>query len=290
MKFVSVILSLFVSSAVLAQNYEPTYQINPNPKATIHPTGLKMPKDWYKHATFVKQPKLKAALPASFDWRKAPGGISTVRDQGNCGSCWAFSIAATFSDHLTLAEHKTTQLSEQYLLSCNKLKYDCENGGFFDATDMYVDPGAVADKDLPYTATDGKCPDSLKYAAQEKSWNYIGGDPNASTYTVPSVEDLKTAIYLHGPISVAVNATSAMQFYFGGVFNNCTATTANDINHAVNIVGWDDATGSWIMRNSWGSRWGEKGYIRIKYGCNMIGYAANYITYAKPLPTPPKHK
>jgi len=83
----------------------------------------------------------------------------------------------------------------------------------------------------------------------------------------------------HGPVTVAVRSTSAFQAYNGGIFNSCST---GPVNHAVVIVGWDDAQGAngvWIIRNSWGTGWGEAGYMRIAYGCSSIGYAACYVDY-----------
>jgi C1A family cysteine protease len=272
------VCSLFVSTMALGQNTNPSFKANPtHPK---FPTGFKMPKDWYTKAKFAKMPKLKAGeLPAKFDWREVvPGGLSPIEDQKSCGSCWAFSTAATFQDVLKITEKKTIDLSEQYLISCNHSGYSCD-GGFW-AFDEFVKPGAVLGKDFPYSGTNEKCKDGLKYPYQLKSWSFIGNQNPTDGYIVPAVEDLKTAIYLHGPISVAVNATDSFMSYDSGVFDNCE--TGGDVNHAVNLVGWDDSTGSWIMRNSWyvgGQPWGDKGYMHIKYACNQIGYGASFVEY-----------
>ena len=280
------LLALVLTSS-LAFGETLTYKIDA--KAPHRATGLKIVKGWQHHVVFEKQPVSKVVLPSKWDWRTNPNGLTAVQNQGNCGSCWAFSLSASFGDVLQIAgvakKHRVAvDLSEQYLLSCNTKGYNCEQGGFFDAQDMFVSPGAVVEKDFPYTATTGKCKTGLVYPHKEKSWTYVGtSNPDATDYTVPTTEELKTALYIHGPLSVAVNATNAMMYYMGGTFNSCTATTANDINHAVNLVGWDDSKGAWIMRNSWGTSWGEKGYGYVKYGCNMLGFAANYATYEKPV-------
>ena len=81
---------------------------------------------------------------------------------------------------------------------------------------------------------------------------------------------------LYGPVSVAVYVNSAFQAYNSGVFNGCATGT---VNHAVALVGWNDAQQAWILRNSWGTGWGESGYMRIKYGCSKVGYGACYVDY-----------
>lgn len=286
MKCFFITLAFLVST--LAAGEQLTYKSDPN--APIHKTGLKISKDWFKHVKFVKQPTKEIInLPAVWDWRTNPNGLTAIADQGNCGSCWAFSIAATFGDTLKIAglkgRHRSNiDLSEQYLLSCNTKGYNCEEGGFFDAQDMYVSPGAVIESAYPYTAQTGKCKNNLKYPYMEKSWAYVGtSNPDNTDYVVPTDEEIKTAVYVHGPVSIAINATTAMMFYMGGVFNSCVPTKPEELNHAINIIGWNDEKGAWIVRNSWGKSWGEQGFGYIKYGCNLIGYAANYAEYSNPV-------
>ena len=103
----------------------------------------------------------------------------------------------------------------------------------------------------------------------------------ATRSSVPSTTAIKNAIYTYGPISVEVAVDSYFEAYSGGVFN---ANTASYINHAVVLVGWDDTNGCWIMKNSWGTGWGESGYMRIAYGCDLIGYAAAYAVWVMPEP------
>jgi len=108
------------------------------------------------------------------------------------------------------------------------------------------------------------------------SWGYVG-----NSWSVPSTTAIKNAIYTYGPISVEVAVDGYFEGYSGGVFN---ANTAPFINHAVVLVGWDDTNGCWIMKNSWGTGWGESGYMRIAYGCDQIGYGAAYAVCVVPEP------
>ncbi len=132
---------------------------------------------------------------------------------------------------------------------------------------------------MPYTATNGTCR-LVPHHERLSSWGSVAGQ------TVPSVAALKQAIYDYGPIAVAVCANSAMSSYRGGVFTGPSCTT---VNHAVILTGWDDTGGYWYMKNSWGTGWGESGYMRIQYGVSQIGYNAAYVTYqgsGVPTPTP----
>jgi hypothetical protein len=106
------------------------------------------------------------------------------------------------------------------------------------------------------------------------SGGYIAGEEE-----IPGVESIKEATVTYGPVSVAVHSEDAFQAYDDGVFN---ASTLEEVNHAVILVGWDDSLGSegaWIMRNSWGTGWGMDGYMYIEYGCSNVGFAACYINY-----------
>jgi C1A family cysteine protease len=239
-----------------------------------HQTGFVVPNKWNHGKNFVTQSMLstKGDIPAKFDWRTNTS-LFPIRDQGSCGSCWAFSTAATLSDVIMIKDQQSKDISEQHMVSCDKHGWNC-SGGFW-AFDMYETEGLVYEKDLPYKATNGTCPATLPRNEKIANWAYVGKPVDLA----PADEDLKRAIYEFGPISVAVNVTSAFQFYRGGVFSSCVPTTTKELNHAVNIVGWNDEGGYWIMRNSWGRSWGESGYMKIKYGCNGIGSAAAYVNY-----------
>ena len=263
MKLLVVLISFFFSFFVYAQSL-PLYK-----------TGLVIPKDWKSRAHFENLRSERVLLPAKFDWRDVKA-LSPIRDQGSCGSCWSFSITATVEDLFRLTSGSDL-LSTQYLVSCNDFGFGC-NGGFFDAFDMLVSPGSVTESQFPYVAKDVACKSNLKYGEKILSWAYVKSDSE-----VPPVEDIKKAIYLYGPVAVAVAADNSFSGYTGGVHKTCNSS---GINHAVNLVGWSDEDGGyWIMRNSWGEQWGDKGYMKIKYGCNKIGYAASFAKY-KQTPTP----
>jgi C1A family cysteine protease len=211
-----------------------------------------------------------------------------------CGSCWVFSTIGPLECLIKIKDGKTVDLSEQWLVSCNKDGYSCR-GGFFAhgyltengyKKDLCGDSGAVMESAFPYQAKDWRdlpcnCPYEHKYFID--SWSVINGN----NYDPPSDEAMKQAIYDHGPISVALCAGQALIDYTGGVFETDESHLCNgNANHAVVLTGWNDNQECWIMRNSWGTGWGEGGYPRIKYGTSNIGYAATYIRYGGP-PNPP---
>jgi len=224
-----------------------------------------------------------SSLPTAFDWRDH-GGVTSVRSQGSCGSCWAFSTVGSFEANIKIKDGVDKNLSEQYLVSCNTDGWNCDVGGWWahDYHDWKKPPsesqaGAVLEAAFPYVAWDAPCSGPYSHPYQIDSWHFVGSQSG-----VPSVEAIKQAIYDHGPVSVAVCVNSAFQGYPGGVF---TGPECTSVNHAVVLVGWKDSDGAWILRNSWGSGWGESGYMRIEYGTSMVGYSANYVNYGSASPT-----
>jgi hypothetical protein len=172
-------------------------------------------------------------------------------------------------------------LSEQYLLSCNVDGWSCSGGWW--AHDYHwwkkppgeTDAGAVREEEFAYTGS-GSTPCAAPYVNRERivSWSYVG-----PTLGVPSVDAIKQAIYTQGPVAAGLYIGSHFQGYDGDVFESSQTGTPN---HAVLLVGLDDDQGTngvWILRNSWGTWWGEDGYMRIGYGVSNVGYSANYVVY-----------
>jgi len=228
-------------------------------------------------------------LPEAFNWCDN-GGCTPIRNQGACGSCWAFGTVAPLESNIKIKNGVEENLAEQYLVSCNTNGWSCDGGWWAHDYHWWKMPpseseaGAVLEEEFPYQADDvpccGPCPFSHPYELD--SWNWVGEGSG-----VPPVADLKQAIYTYGPVSAAICAGSAFGSYGGGIFET-DETCAFNVNHAVVLVGWDDNQGTngvWILRNSWGTGWGESGYMRIGYEVSNVGYSANYIVYT-PGPAP----
>ncbi|MHC1783032.1 MAG: C1 family peptidase [Anaerolineaceae bacterium] len=186
---------------------------------------------------------LVGALPTTFDWRNE-GKVTSVKNQGSCGSCWAFATVGVMEAAILRQSGVTTDLSEQYLVSCNQDGYSCDGGWY--AHDYHINrlgknqsnPGAVLESDLPYSATNGTCTQAFNHSYRGSSWSYVAG------YPLPSVDSIKQAINDHGPVAVGVCSGSAFSAYRGGVFTTEEKNSAcsGGINHAVVLTGWDDSS------------------------------------------------
>ncbi len=248
--------------------------------------GFNKPDNWYDmapHTTFTSTSLATMASPSSWDWR-VYDGVSPIKNQGSCGSCWAFATVGPLECAIRIRDGITVDLSEQWLVSCNRDGWDC-TGGFFahdyheSKKDLCNTSGAVYEVDFPYVAADVacNCPYDRQYWID--GWAYIG-----NSYTIPPTEDIKQAIMTYGPVSVGIFVNDAWYGYSGGIFNNCEVGSTN---HAVTVVGWDDnfresGVGVWIVKNSWGTDWGEDGYMYMPYECSMIGEGACYIEFGLP--------
>ena len=199
------------------------------------------------------------------DWASK---MAAVKNQGQCGSCWAFSaVAATEGRyHLTYKKKDKVDVtfSEQQLVDCDKKSAGCNGGWMDNAFDLFKD-GFMKEDDYKYTAQDGTC----KFDANKK----VDSVKGRTSIIKGDVAGLISASE-DGPVSVAVDATN-MSGYISGLFSDCS----NNLNHGVTLVGVDTNT-VWKVRNSWGASWGEAGHIRIKRGNTCgIANAASYPTF-----------
>ena len=204
-------------------------------------------------------------IPDSVDWR-ANGLVTNVKNQGACGSCWAFSAVAAMEGQHARATGNLVSLSEQDIVDCDSDSYGCE-GGWPNRAIQYVINNSGIDTELsyPYTAIDGNCSfnNSKKGATFSKVINILNNDTH-----------LKHAVATVGPISVSIDAEHDFQFYSHGIYtsNKCSP---DSLNHAVTAVGYGISFNGdkyYIIKNSWGSDWGMNGYIYFNSDIpNMCG-------------------
>lgn len=270
MKTLLSILTLLVAVTSVAAE-KPTFTMVAERALVKHATGLVIPKDWQKTAKFdhlVASPPVD--LPETFDWRDE-ATLQPIRNQANCGSCWAFASTAIFESALILQTNldpKKLDLSEQELVSCNKHRWGCQ-GGYF-THDYQVSPGQATEADFPYAAKNLRCKKNLAHPHKLAEWFYVGSESKK-----PTLDQLRTALVENGPLAVTVAANNAFSRYQSGIFNG--SGNPGQTNHMVVLEGYNNKDGYWIMRNSWGTQWGEAGYMRIKYGKNRIGEIATYV-------------
>jgi cathepsin B len=209
---------------------------------------------------------IPASFNASVQW---PGCIHPVRDQGQCGSCWAFAASEVLSDRLCIASNGSVNviLSPQYLVSCNDiLDHGC-NGGtplfswwFMDST------GMVTDSCLTYQSGNGtnpvKCKDFTQCQDGTPLKKYYGKSPAQ----LPNPTSIQSNLLQYGPVEAAMTVYQDFMYYQGGIYKHTSGSELGG--HAIKITGWGSENGEnfWIVANSWGPTWGENGFFRIAWG------------------------
>lgn len=211
-------------------------------------------------------------VPPFVDWR-SHGFVTPVRNQGDCGSCWAFSVAAALESHQLrigkLNSNTSSWLSTQELVDCDEFNYGC-NGGTFEEAFNYVVKNKWLNKDqiYPYRAVQ-----NVRCLKKNIHYEYF-----LDGYVVNGEGDeheLEKLVAFWGPVTAAIDVTESMMMYGSGVYSDYDCSKRN-INHAVTIVGYGQERGLpyWLVKNSWGNDFGEEGYIKILRGVNMCGISS----------------
>ncbi|KAE8574108.1 procathepsin L [Halyomorpha halys] len=210
-------------------------------------------------------------LPESVDWREE-GAVTPVKDQGRCGSCWAFSTTGALEGQHFRKTGELVSLSEQNLVDCSKEfgNDGCSGGLMIGAFEYIAANGGIDTEDsYPYEAKEGEC----RFKMSEIGANATGAVeiPNGDE------EALKSAIATIGPISVAIDAgQTSFRFYDNGIYED-SKCSPDGLDHGVLLVGYGSENGTdfWLVKNSWNTVWGEEGYIRIARNKeNMCGIAS----------------
>uniref|UniRef100_A0A3P9HR35 Cathepsin S, ortholog2, tandem duplicate 1 n=1 Tax=Oryzias latipes TaxID=8090 RepID=A0A3P9HR35_ORYLA len=217
---------------------------------TVAPVGLER-----IHYDLVK---MNTSVPESVDWREG-GLVTSVKTQGRCGSCWAFSAVGALEGQLKKTTGILTSLSPQNLVDCSTKygNYGCK-GGFMSNAFQYVikNQGISSDAAYPYIGKRDKCKyDSKHRAANCTGYNFL---PKGDEFA------LKVGVATIGPISVAIDASRPkFLFYRHGVYKDHSCS--HNVNHGVLVVGYGTENGEdyWLVKNSWGERYGDGGYIKM---------------------------
>eukprot|EP01063_Lacrimia_lanifica_P026507 TRINITY_DN3583_c0_g2_i1.p1 TRINITY_DN3583_c0_g2~~TRINITY_DN3583_c0_g2_i1.p1 ORF type:complete len:327 (+),score=51.23 TRINITY_DN3583_c0_g2_i1:48-1028(+) len=215
------------------------------------------------NVTYALRNSTASGAPPSKDWRLG-GVVTPVKDQAGCGACWAFAATGSIEARHALATGSLVPLSEQELISCDTTASGCDGGQVDVAFQWLIDRrnGRIV-TEASYPFVSGAEPSRI-YPCKDSTKLPTGA--TIKSYAALPADEAQLAAYLvaHGPFAAAVDASSWMT-YRGGVMDACTAF---GVNHAVLIVGIS-SQGWWIVKNAWGTRWGEAGYIRLQYGTNQ---------------------
>ena len=241
---------------------------------TVHRRGFVPPADYDEILAerMVRVPLDKDPLPPNFDWRDE-GGTTPARNQGDCGSCWAFAAVGEMEAKVKIYYGESLNLSEQQIVSCNPYGAGCNGGWAGAAYYVFMHHGGILENCMPYEGSDNvacRQNEFLEFSDMD-TWVSIPND----------IDQIKTELLNNGPVCTSVDANEAWDGYSGGVID----VPGQGTNHLVLIVGWDDRMGDdgvWIVKNSWGPGWGEGGFGYVAYGSCNIGSGVTSLSYTPP--------
>jgi len=235
-----------------------------------HYMGYKAPEALYGDAPYMGEHHWTGeTLPSSVDWT-SKGAVTSVKDQGQCGSCWAFSTTGAIESAVQIASGKLVSLSEQELVDCpvTPLLMGCNGGSMGNGFGYAKKRGLCTEASYPYKAKGGSCKKSSCTVGLAE--NTVTGYKNLAVIPriVPASENTMMSAVAQQPVSVAIEADkSVFQHYKSGVLSGACGT---NLDHGVLVVGYGTASEGpyWKVKNSWAATWGEDGYVRLKRGAS----------------------
>ncbi|MEW5795950.1 MAG: C1 family peptidase [Candidatus Zixiibacteriota bacterium] len=235
----------------------------------------------------VPQPGDQAAAPPAFTWGNYLGWnwMTSIKDQGGCGSCWAFATSAMFEARLRIRLNQPNMfvdVSEQNMVSCWRGSCDGANADW--VMSMFMDNGNPDEACFPYVSGGGSVPPCDNRC---DDWALRAYDLSTyGNFSYPSIETIKNHIVQSGPVAAHMDVYEDFNSYVGGVYEYVSG--AYEGGHLVTVYGWDNATNCWLVKNSWGTDWGElgpngqRGWFRIRMGVNEVG-CESWIYYLEPI-------
>ena len=268
-------LGIWISNRRLVQAHNSqgsTFKTAMNHLSHLTPTEYKSLLGFKPFSGRMAQKAGKKQLPTTdyLDWREK-GAVNPVKNQGQCGSCWAFSTTQCCEGAEFLKYNVLYSFSEQSLVDCEKTDSGCNGGLPVNAFDFIINEcggKVMLEEYYPYLAIDGDCQYDDEHAAGHFKY-YIAIAENDE-------DDLAAKCEQYGPISIGIDASNwSFQLYSRGIYDEPACSSVN-LDHGVGLIGFgsENNVRYWLVRNSWGPAWGESGYIRMIRGSNQCGEAS----------------
>jgi len=213
--------------------------------------------------------------PSHKDWHHE-GQVSAIKNQGNCGSCWAFATIEEIETAVKRSGGGLHHYSTEELIDCDSADHGCQGGDPNLAVQYLKSKGVATAKDYPNDSwkngQGSQCTWNKKSVVEITGHSYAIPPCHSSSCGHQSEHDLAAAVASHGPMAISINSgekeAGNWQHYTGGVMTKTCSANAQMVDHAVQLIGYSKvhSTPYWRIRNSWGEQWGEQGFIRIAYG------------------------
>lgn len=212
------------------------------------------------------------SLPNQFDWRVShPKCFTDVPDQGHCGCCWAFATTWQLRTRRCIKSNQqlSLPLSAQQVLSCSKNSLKCGGGTFKGGWKYLEEEGVVSEPCVPYTSSERVVPNCMNRCSNDIfSYLKVFGKKNSFKIIEKNTQAIKEEIYKNGPVMMGVDMYADASFYEGGIYTPVIGHDEKPEEHAVTCSGWGVHNGVeyWILSNSWGNKWGENGFFKVRIG------------------------